>query len=362
MFLAASAQAQPQAQLEETQAELSRAEAKSKELGQSREALEEELRRLRQSLIKLASDMQEAQKRKAGIEEKLGILRRQQDEKTAEVEAGQKRLQSLIAASVRLSRSPPEAAVLMPGDFEQTTRAARVMASLTQSIKQEAEALAQQLRELESLQATLAREKEQADAVQAELQATRKALDKDVAKRRELSRVLNSEQAEARKRVAELSRKASDLRELMAGLEATKNKQNEVRASGLKNASRAKGDLRLPVQGSIIRRFGEFDGRNTTSKGMTIKANTGAQVVAPFDGEVVFAGPFLDYGRMLILRHKGDVHTMLSGLARLDASVGDFLLEGEPIGAMGNSARGAELYVELRESNHPVDPAPWFKK
>ena len=90
----------------------------------------------------------------------------------------------------------------------------------------------------------------------------------------------------------------------------------------------------------------------------------GAQVTAPYDSEVVFTGPFLNYGQMIILRHSDDFHTLLAGLTKIDVRVGQFLLEGEPIGAMGegddDNKNDRTLYIELRKDNQPVNPAAWI--
>jgi septal ring factor EnvC (AmiA/AmiB activator) len=76
---------------------------------------------------------------------------------------------------------------------------------------------------------------------------------------------------------------------------------------------------------------------------------------------VVFTGPFLTYGQMVIIRHSDDFHTLLAGLVKIDVTVGQFLLEGEPIGAMGDSESSNRLYIELRQNNQPIDPASWIK-
>ena len=69
----------------------------------------------------------------------------------------------------------------------------------------------------------------------------------------------------------------------------------------------------------------------------------------------------MDYGRMVILRHSDGYHTLLAGMAKIDASVGDFLVEGEPLGSMGELEQNDHLYMELRENNQPINPANWVK-
>ncbi len=64
---------------------------------------------------------------------------------------------------------------------------------------------------------------------------------------------------------------------------------------------------------------------------------------------------------------------MLAGLQHIDVAVGQFVLAGEPVGAMGDGtaktaaavAIGATqpvLYVEFRKDGAAIDPGPWWTK
>ncbi|MDY0881513.1 murein hydrolase activator EnvC family protein [Dongia soli] len=134
----------------------------------------------------------------------------------------------------------------------------------------------------------------------------------------------------------------------------------------------------LPVRGSLAASFGAAVTEFGETKGIVLATRANAQVIAPFDGKVVFEGPFRSYGQILIIEHRGGYHTVLAGLGRVDAVVGQWLLAGEPVGVMGSSGIAAtdqgtsgdapgtsvqdhpKLYVELRHKGQPVDPAPWF--
>ena len=53
--------------------------------------------------------------------------------------------------------------------------------------------------------------------------------------------------------------------------------------------------------------------------------------------------------------------TRVAGLSRLCAGLGDKVLAGEPIGAMGSKTGSANhLYIELRQSGRPINPLPWL--
>jgi septal ring factor EnvC (AmiA/AmiB activator) len=131
-----------------------------------------------------------------------------------------------------------------------------------------------------------------------------------------------------------------------------------------------KGTLRLPVNGIRIRAFGEPDGLGGTEKGLSVTSRAGAQVTAPCDGWVVYAGPFRSYGQLLILNAGGGYHVLLAGMERISVDLGQFVLTGEPVAVMGGGPQSAAavaigssqpvLYIEFRKDGTPVDPGPWW--
>jgi len=127
--------------------------------------------------------------------------------------------------------------------------------------------------------------------------------------------------------------------------------------------AKARGTMPFPVAGSLTNRYGaaaQTPGEaGLLAKGITISARGGAQVVAPFDGLIAFAGPFRGYGQLLIIEHSEGYHTLLAGMGHIDARVGQRVLAGEPIGVMENEGAPA-LYVELRRDGQPINPLPWL--
>ena len=117
----------------------------------------------------------------------------------------------------------------------------------------------------------------------------------------------------------------------------------------------------MPARGRVIATFGERESGAATSKGISILTRTAAQVVAPFDGRVRYAGLFRLYGQILIIEHGERYHTVLAGLDRIDAVVGQGVLAGEPVGVMSRGESGDPvLYLELRRSGQPINPLPWL--
>ena len=122
---------------------------------------------------------------------------------------------------------------------------------------------------------------------------------------------------------------------------------------------KAKGSLALPAQGKITQNFGDTTGASQShAKGMIITTRKGAQVTAPFDGTVLFAGPFQNYGQLVIIDHGDNYLTVLSGMDTISTTFGSQLLTGEPIGHM--STDYVNLYLEVRQNGQAVNPRPWF--
>lgn len=117
-----------------------------------------------------------------------------------------------------------------------------------------------------------------------------------------------------------------------------------------------------PIRGNVIVGFGEQNdaGFDTESKGLVITGRPGGQVVAPYDGQVVYVGRFRRYGLILIIEHDGRYHSLMAGMNRVDAVVGQWVLAGEPVGALGGQSGETRLYLELRQAGQPVDPDPWL--
>ena len=120
----------------------------------------------------------------------------------------------------------------------------------------------------------------------------------------------------------------------------------------------SKGKITLPSKGKIIRGFGQKTTFGARSRGILLSTRSRSQIVASFDGKIVFSGEFQNLGKMLIIEHRGDYHTVISGLDVIYAKRGQWVLQGEPIGKMPRN--NPKLYVELRKNGQHINPRSWF--
>lgn len=125
-----------------------------------------------------------------------------------------------------------------------------------------------------------------------------------------------------------------------------------------------KGQLRFPVKGELIAKFGNKRGDGPSWKGLFIKATEGAEVKAIATGKVVFAEWLRGFGNMIILDHGGQYWSVYSNNQAVLKRVGDAVKIGDIIANAGNSGGNEEsgLYFEMRYQGRVFDPMNWIKK
>ncbi len=125
-----------------------------------------------------------------------------------------------------------------------------------------------------------------------------------------------------------------------------------------------RGQLRFPVRGELIGRFGAPRAEGgTTWKGVFIRAAGGVDVRAVAAGEVVFSDWLRGYGNLLIIDHGGDYLSVYGNNDALLKEVGERVAGGDAVASVGASEGGGEsgLYFEIRHQGRPLDPLQWVK-
>ena len=264
----------------------------------------------------------------------------------------------MLAALQRIGRHPPPALMVRPEDALQSVRTAIMLGAVLPEMRVQAEALAADLADLLRIRKEIADEKDRLVRDVAALTEDRQRITLLIQERQkkqaETEKVLEAE----RQKSLVLARQVDNLKDLIGKVEqgldsagraarsaerAAEAKDNRIDLAALNDPGRltpavafaaARGRLPLPVNGTRIREFGVPDGLGGTEKGISIATRPGAQVTAPCDGWVVYAGPFRNYGQVLILNAGGGYHVVLAGMDRISVDVGQFVLTGEPVAVM----------------------------
>ncbi len=125
--------------------------------------------------------------------------------------------------------------------------------------------------------------------------------------------------------------------------------------------ARQKGNLRLPVRGTVAGRFGSPRDGGGTWRGLFIKAGPGSDVKAVAGGRVVFAEWMRGFGNLLIVDHGDSYLSIYGNNDSLLKQVGQGVKGGETVATVGNSGGNPDsgLYFEIRHQGQPVDPMKW---
>ncbi len=128
-----------------------------------------------------------------------------------------------------------------------------------------------------------------------------------------------------------------------------------------------KGKLPWPVQGTVVRKFGQQMHPKyktvTFNNGIDIKAPYGAEIRAVFAGKVLYAGWLRGYGKFLILSHQKGFYTLYANASELLVEEGDLVQAGEVIAQVGEtgSLDGPKLHFEVRHIKDQLNPLEWLK-
>jgi len=300
----------------------------------------------------------------------------------------------ILAALQRIGRQPPPALMVRPEDALQAVRTAITLGAVLPEMRAQADALAGDLSDLVRVRKEIVNESDRLagdlDLLGHEQLRLRLLIDERQKREAVAEQALDAE----RQRAADFARQVDSIKDLIAKLEggldpATRAARDAARTiandatqpelAALSDPGRLapavafadmRGHLHLPVNGVPIREFGGSDGVGGTQKGLSVAARPGAEITAPCDGWVVYAGPFRSYGQLLILNVGGGYHVLLAGMDRISVDLGQFVLTGEPVAMMGDASQAAAtvttgpkrpvLYVEFRKDGTPIDPSPWW--
>lgn len=413
----AAPKGKPQEELQRLERALQEGESRAGALKHEAEALEQEIQVLRVESIAAARKAQDLESRLNEIEARLAALEEEEREKVRALRERRRQLGRTLAALQRIAIQPGNAMLLAPGSPIDTARSGILLRAAIPAIETRARALRGRLEALASVREEIAVERAALTGTADALGGEQNRLSALIERKSALRAQTTQEQVAAEHRASQLAARAENLRDLMQRIEEeavaraappppsikpqppaadpppviiggapgpsatdspliigerTAGPPESATAPQKQQLALAKPPtvrpfpaagkaLTLPVRGRLITRFGQPRGTTGDSRGVVFKARKGAQVVAPFDGKVIYAGTFRSYGQILIIEHGGRYHTLLAGLDRIDAVVGQWLLAGEPVGGLAASRdNDPELYLELRHAGQPVNPLPWL--
>ena len=316
--------------------------------------------RLRAEQVAAAAAIEEAEARIGEHDAQLRLARAQVALAERQLAIKRAPLAALLAGLATMGRQPPILALADQGSVEEMIRVKALLDATMPVIERRSALLQTDLAERRRAVAEV-------DKVRSDLTASRTELDK----RRQRFAELEATASERATRLAGEAFGAGD--RVLASDEALALAKNEAaaqasaravagRLAALEFASPrpTRGDsalprqdfaYSLPVEAPLLEGLGSVSPAGISSRGLKFATVRGAAVIAPADGEIMFAAPFRGQDGIIIIDHPGGWTSLLLGVSS-EKPKGSKVRRGEFIGrSLG------PLGVELRHHGVPQSPA-----
>lgn len=358
-------------------------------------ASSDDLDMLRRQCIVAARETQQTEQRVATLRRQIDLLGRDSDARRRGLDDSRNEQARLLGVLEFLARNPPDRGPANVPPIDRL-RGEMLIKAAVPVLRAQASALSGEKARIAALKEQIARRQSELDETENTLASSRDRLDGLATQRQRMLRELLPADPGAAARIAKLGRESRDVDDLIKRAEAAAERRDKeiaarARAALPKEAAAMvtadtadptrptallafdppQSALLPPVSGSISLPAGASETADAAKQGLALSAPAGGEVVAPFDGRVVYAGGFRELGLILIIRHGHGYHSLLAGLARVDVDTDQWTLAGEPVGAMpaldpsrpageGREPAATRLYFEVRRDGRPVDPQPWL--
>ncbi|MDD7909821.1 peptidoglycan DD-metalloendopeptidase family protein [Pseudovibrio exalbescens] len=384
-------------ELRDVTRDISISEERLEQINRTMRALDRDRKSLNEELIRTGERMKTLESQLNATERRLARHQVNEDAVRASLNERRGTLAEVLAALQRIGHRPPPAMAVRPRDALAAVRSAILLNAVMPDVRIEAEALASDLAELTRLRSSIQEEYDRIRAGATKLAEEQHKVELLLAEKQQ-QRTQSAQMLDAeRKRAEELAAKATSLKQLLANLEnevsSARNAAEAARRSDRQHAegrrgyadpfsdpgrlspqipfADAKGFLPRPVSGTLLQDYGVADGFGNKTNGQSYVTRANAQITAPADGWVAYAGDFRSYGQLIILNAGNGHHILLAGMDQINVELGQFVLAGEPVARMGdtrvasvaNLNFGSEqpvLYVEFRKDGTAIDPKPWW--
>ena len=352
------------------------ARARAERLEQRASSLQESASKAQSEAAALAARVQQSEAAIAASEAELALLTIQKQNLDRQLSRKREPLMRLTAALQTMARRPLALAALQPGSLEDLVHTRAALSAAIPIVKERTSGLRSELDLARDVEMRQLQTLESLRAAEASLDSRRRNMLALAEKERlQAQRAAGGASREA-ERALFLAEEARDLDSLVGDLEAAAAMRSRLAAlpgpvlrpgsapasspiaaatpRPLPSSTAAPDRYILPVGGRVVTGFGDPDASGERSSGLAMAARPRAQVVAPGEGRVVFAGPYRGFGAIAIIEHANGWTSLVTGMSRVSVAVGQSVTAGSPLGQAGPA--GSQVALEVRRDGEPVNP------
>jgi len=347
-------------QLKSLSSELNQGKPQLASAKEKSETLAAEAASLRKKLIATAARIESLERQKIEADAQILHLTQENARLSAGFANDRVAITKLLGILERLQHDMPPALAMHPDDALGAVRGSMLIGASLPPIYARAASLSRRIEALKRTRRELEQQQAQAADTAGRLTVARNELDLLLSLKEKEAEAAAQSYGTLKNEMEKVARQAADFQALLARVKALREKagqgtdQSVVIVTAGKTGSLgglARNSLLEPVVGT----------QENSSSGLSYVTQPGAQVIAPADGKVLYAGPYHKTGQVLILEITTGYDVVLAGLGRVTVKSNDQLLAGEPVGTMPPDPADDRLYFELRHGGHGQSPAPWLK-
>lgn len=195
------------------------------------------------------------------------------------------------------------------------------------------------------------------------------------ASQRQQQQLLTRQQQNRKKTLASLNQHIADQaaqveqlqineQALIQAIEQASARARDAGPLSLDGLTKFKGKLTLPVKGQLQSRFGKRRQGQIRWKGIMVYADTGTEVNAVADAQVIYADWLKGFGLVIALDHGDGFMSLYGHNQALLHNAGDNVRAGQAIALVGQSGgqTTSGLYFELRHKGEALNPANWLQR
>jgi len=347
-------------QLKSLSSELNQGKPQLASAKEKSESLAAQATALKQKLIATAARIESLERQQAEADAKIMRLTQENTRLSAGFANDRVAITKLLGILERLQHDMPPALAMHPDDALGAVRGSMLIGASLPPVYARAASLSRRIDALKRTRLELEQQQAQAADTAARLTTARDELDELLSQKEKEAAAAAQTYGTLKNALEKVARQAADFQALLSRVKALREKagqgsdQSVVIVTAEKTGSfggLARNSLLEPVVGTP----------ENGDSGRSYTTQPGAQVIAPADGKVLYAGPYHKNGQVLILEITTGYDVVLAGLGRVTVKSNDQLLAGEPVGTMPPDPADDRLYFELRHGGHGQSPAPWLK-
>ncbi|MHA1574898.1 MAG: murein hydrolase activator EnvC family protein [Alphaproteobacteria bacterium] len=323
---------------------------KQKKLDKEQQKIKTEIKKTQSKTISLAKELQEKESSLFTLKNQFNQLKSQEKTLSVEIEKERKSIISLLVILQKIALEPPSLVLMQKKTYGMNMMNTALLVEGTVEIAQGKIANFTKKKErLKNIKIATKRKSSEAEKVAHKVKSQKIEMDNLLSKKKKTEKTLKNKVTKANKKIKALVKESKNLSQLLKKLMAKKKK-----VSG--KSPTAKNKVPAPARGRKVIRFGTKKS-GIRAKGLTLKSAPKASVISPYNGRVLFSGPFKKFDNLMIIEHQKHFHSVIAGIKTPFVKEGKSILAGEPIGRLGQNGK---IYIELRYKNKPVNPEKYY--